>query len=272
MSFSRSLLDSLLAAAHAAWPAIAIPDDEFVRYVAARIPASRPLDEALAAVRGADLYLACASARRDPAAHAAIEALLAELRPAVGAVVKDDDAIAEVEQILRERLLYADPPKIADYAGTGDLLAWLRVVAVRTALGLRREQAREVALAEAVAGAMPLAHASPDPQLEHFKRVYRTELQEAFRAALRGLDDRDRGLLKHRYVHGANVDELARIYAVHRATAARWVARAEERLMVQTRKAMMQRLRIDRAELDSVIRLVQSQLDASFHELLSQAD
>jgi RNA polymerase sigma-70 factor (ECF subfamily) len=265
-------LAAIVTAARAAWPAIEIDADQLVRYLAARLPAGLPIDDALDRLRTDDLYLACGCAHGDAAAQVALDRLLGDIRPAVVAVAATSDAADDVAQTLRERLLFGEPPKIEDYAGTGDLVAWLRVVAVRTALGLRRDHKRDAGLGDAVATAAPLTYVTQDPQLEHLKRVYHAEFQESFRESLQTLDDRERGLLKHRYVHGANVDELSKIYAVHRATAARWVTRAEEKLHAATRKALMQRLRIDRSELDSVMRLLQSQLDASFHDLLSQAD
>jgi RNA polymerase sigma-70 factor (ECF subfamily) len=264
----ESRLAAIVAAARAAWPGIELADEEFLRHLAARLPVDRPIDDALGRLRTDDLYLACACARGDAAARTALDGLLAEIRSAVAAVAATSDTVDDVAQTLRERLLFGDPPGIVDYAGTGELVAWLRVVAVRTALGLRRGQLRDAAFGEAA----PSTYVTQDPQLEHLKRVYHAEFQEAFRESLQTLDARERGLLKHRYVHGANVDEIAKIYAIHRATAARWVGKAESKLHAATRKALMQRLRIDRSELDSVMRLLQSQLDASFHDLLSQSD
>ena len=148
----------------------------------------------------------------------------------------------------------------------------MRVVAVRSALGLRREQTHDAALADAMIAATPFSFISPDPQIEHLKRQYLAQFRAAFAESLQALDDRSRSLLKHRYLYGANVDEIAKIYAVHRATAARWVAKAEELLHASTRKALIRRLQIPQRELDSVMRLLQSQLDASLSDLLSQSD
>lgn len=59
------------------------------------------------------------------------------------------------------------------------------------------------------------------------------------------------------------IDEIAGIYRVHRATAARWLARIRERLYTGTRTELMQRLAVDPREFDSVMRLIRSRLDAS---------
>lgn len=255
-----------MAAARAAWPGIEVPDAAFAQFVAERITPERTLDQ----LHATDLYLACACALKDPAAQAAFEPLFAAVRSSVTAV--SADVVEEVEQTLRERLLYGDSPRITDYAGSGELVAWLRVVAVRTALGLRREQTREAALADAMIAATPLSFISPDPQIEHLKRQYLAQFRAAFAESLQLLDDRERSLLRHRYLYGANVDEIAKIYAVHRATAARWVAKAEDLLYSRTRKALIRRLQIPQRELDSVMRLLQSQLDASLSDLLSRSD
>lgn len=262
------LLDRALAEARAAWPGVSLPDDIAVRYFADRVPHDRPVLDALAWMRTSELYLACACTLGDPTAVLAIDRLLNEIAPAVAAVDRED--ARDVIQALRERLLVGTPAQIADYSGAGELQGWLRVVAVRSALSIRRKRNREVALDEAVAPRDGALDPTSDPHLAHLKRIYHAEFKDAFRESLAQLDDRDRSLLRHRYVYGANVDEIAQIYAVHRATAARWTAHAEQRLYAATRAALMSKLKIDRSELDSVMRLLHSQLDASLHGLLSR--
>jgi len=64
------------------------------------------------------------------------------------------------------------------------------------------------------------------------------------------------------------IDDLARIYGVHRATAARWVAAAHEAVLDGCKRALAERLGLSTSELDSIIALVQSQLDISVHRYL----
>src|SRR5262245_3991171 len=89
--------------------------------------------------RGSELYLAfaCSSGQR-----AAVRVLEQQyLRDAMRAVARVNGAkefTDEVQQMLSERLLVGPAPKIASFAGTGPLAAWLRVAAVRTALNLQK--------------------------------------------------------------------------------------------------------------------------------------
>jgi hypothetical protein len=56
---------------------------------------------------------------------------------------------------------------------------------------------------------------------------------------------------------------------VHRATAARWIAKLVEKLLEDTRARLQVALDLDASELDSVLRLIQSCLDASIGRALS---
>jgi RNA polymerase sigma-70 factor (ECF subfamily) len=61
-------LDTALELARAAWPALEVPPEEFARYLEARLD---PEADVLARLHVADLYLACACVRGQPAAIAA---------------------------------------------------------------------------------------------------------------------------------------------------------------------------------------------------------
>src|SRR5262249_59989500 len=66
-------LSQLLASAHAAWPDLEVPPEEFARYVALRLPLDTPLDQSLAALHVSDLYLACACSRANAKAVEAFD-------------------------------------------------------------------------------------------------------------------------------------------------------------------------------------------------------
>ncbi|HZN93802.1 MAG TPA: RNA polymerase subunit sigma-70, partial [Myxococcales bacterium] len=127
--------------ARAPWPGVALPADEFVSHVAERLPGERegaPVGEVLDGLRLSDLYLACACARRVPAADAALEReflsrlpglLRRQYSKAAGATI--DDAC----QAVREKLLLGNPPgqpHLLTYSGEGALMSWTRVIAART--------------------------------------------------------------------------------------------------------------------------------------------
>jgi RNA polymerase sigma-70 factor (ECF subfamily) len=63
------------------------------------------------------------------------------------------------------------------------------------------------------------------------------------------------------------IDQLAALYQVNRATTARWVAGARLSVVTKTRNHLVEQFGLDVAEVDSIIRLVRSQLDVSVREI-----
>jgi RNA polymerase sigma-70 factor (ECF subfamily) len=254
------------AAARAAWPGVHVPDDVFRAYVAARL-GDEPAREQVAAA----LWLACACARGDGAALRAFEAVhVPQMERAVARMRLRPEDVADVVQQLRQQLLAPGaggaPPRIAEYAGRGDLAGWLRVAAVRAALKKLRARKPEVDADDALLAARS---AGDDPELSYMKELYRRTFRESFAAALAGLDAREKNLLRQHFVDGLGVDELGRLHGVHRATAARWVQRARERLLDETRRQFMARARVSRRECESVLRLVRSRIDVTLGRLLA---
>ncbi|MCL4227840.1 MAG: sigma-70 family RNA polymerase sigma factor [Myxococcales bacterium] len=258
------------AAARQAWPALAEPPGFVAR-----------LAEALAGGGGAggrvhadDLYLACACAGGDPAALAAFDrAVLPQISGAVRRIDPSPDFADEVRQAVRARLLVGDagePPRIAGYAGRGPLVAWVRVAAVRLALALRDRRRREAPVAHAGDDVGDLA--ALDPELALLKARYAGELEEALRRAGQALTERERALLRLAFADGLNVDQVGDVYGVHRATAARWIARARERLFELTRDDLRARLALSPTEFDSVVRLVRSQVELTLTRFFGATD
>jgi len=99
--------------------------------------------------------------------------------------------------------------------------------------------------------------------LAELKAEYRTEFATALREAIGELSAEDRTLLRQQIVDELSIDEIGAAFGVHRATAARWLQRARGALVTHTRGRLAARLKVSVEEVDSVIRLVQSQLDAS---------
>ncbi|HEU4534192.1 MAG TPA: sigma factor-like helix-turn-helix DNA-binding protein [Polyangiaceae bacterium] len=271
-------LEALWAAARAAWPGLATPWEAFAPYLARRLPEAASLDEALAQVRVADLYLACACAREEPRALAAF----GELAGAdVAAVARRFDASGgagdELWQTVQAALFVAaagEGKKIERYGGRGSLRAWVSVVAAREALRLGRRLASERPVEEAAMTALAdeRAGGSDDGELDYLKGVYRAPVRRAFEESLAALSGRERSLLRYRYVEGLSSEELALTYKVHRVTVNRWLEAARHRLWADMRTRLRQSLRVGLDEVDSVLRLVQSRLELSLsHQLRSGA-
>ncbi|MBZ0236411.1 MAG: helix-turn-helix domain-containing protein, partial [Deltaproteobacteria bacterium] len=111
-----------------------------------------------------------------------------------------------------------------------------------------------------------------DPELALLKARYAGELEAALRRAGEALTERERALLRLAFVDGLNVDQVGDVYGVHRATAARWIARARTRVFELTRDDLRARLALTPTEFESVVRLVRSQVELSLTRLFGATD
>jgi RNA polymerase sigma-70 factor (ECF subfamily) len=254
-------LAGLLQAGKAAWPDLDVSLSELAEYLAGHEAGWMPPLE-----RAGDVYLACGCALRKPRALESLDGLLrATVARAVSRIDASPSFADLVAQDLRARLLVGDRPKISEYAGRAALGSWLKTAAVRAALNLRRakgDQAHEE---------VPSQLLGPtEPELDLVRARYRTDFEEAVREALKALPDRDRALLQASVGGGKSIDELGALYGVGRSTAARWLVAAREALAAETRRRLIERLRLTPAELDSVAAVVRSQIDVSIVRLLGE--
>lgn len=258
-----AVLHEITRAAQSAYPAIAVPAEAFIDYLRERLPAGVPRQVALREIHTADLYVACACARGDPEGLAAFDGCLHQLDGALRRLGIAADPIAEIKQDIRSWALVGDGlrPKILEFSGRGDLRAWLRVIAVRQALRRQQRARREVAMEDAEL--LDRIATGGSPELEHAKQVYRQAFREAFEHALHALSDRERTMLRQHYIDALSVDELGALYRTHRSTAARMIARARLQVLAQVRARMMAQLDVPSGELDSILRMIRSQIDIS---------
>jgi RNA polymerase sigma-70 factor (ECF subfamily) len=256
-------LESLIAAARAAWPGITLDAGAFVAYLAERWPAGVSLDAWLTDAHAGDLYLTCACAR---GAAGAIEAFdrvhLPPVRDYLAHTRPDDAFVEDVRQSLREKLFVGDRRKIEEYSGRGALGGWVRMLSVRAAIDLRRQRG------ERVPDLRDEQPAAIDPELGYLSQRYRREVEEAFRHALTLLDGEQRTLLRMHFVDAVTLDELARLKKLHRATIARRLALARKAILEETHRHLRQRLAVSNDELASLVRLVRSELQISVARLL----
>jgi RNA polymerase sigma-70 factor (ECF subfamily) len=237
--------------------------------MAERLSADAPV-RSLEAMHTDDLYIAGGCAAGDPAAFAAFEELCGSaLAAAIASARISPSDRADLAQIVRQRLLVAPEggvARIASYSARGSLHAWVRVVATREALRMRSRESPEVPAWDHEIETMIATE--DDAEIRYLKRHYREEFKAAFHAAVAALDARSRLLLRQHTVDGLGIDQLAALHGVHRATAARWIQAARQEVFSATQRELTQRLRLTKAELVSVIRLIQSQLDITLPELL----
>jgi RNA polymerase sigma-70 factor (ECF subfamily) len=253
---------AMLDVGRAAWPEVRLDPAQLAGFIAERL-AGPDLAAALASAPAADLVLAAACTAQEPTAHAAFDTVLTEVDAAGASTRSPKDLIDDVKQVIRVQLLVprdGKPPGIAGYRGKGPLRGWVRITATRELIRHQRKRARETPSDRPLDEALGDAG---DPLLSQLKAEYRTEFATALREAIAELDAEDRTLLRQQIVDQLSIDEIGAAFGVHRATAARWLQRARGALVTATRGRLAVRLKLSVDEIDSVIRLVQSQLDAS---------
>jgi RNA polymerase sigma-70 factor, ECF subfamily len=268
------ILRQLLTLCERTWPGLAVKEEDFIGDVAAAVRNSEGSPAAsLRDVKVSDLYLARACAAGDRAALAAFEShFLSDVRRHVRSVHTAARFVDDAVQRVREELFVArdgKPCKIAGYTGFGTLAGWIRVVAIRTALNMRRALWAPISL-DGEDAPSEVAATAPDPELDYLKARYRREFREAFAAALKLLSPQQRNALRIHHLDGMSLDETAAACRASRATVARWLAQARRQIIDDTHRLLGERLRLDAAEVDSVLRLVRSQLDISIHRYLAE--
>jgi RNA polymerase sigma-70 factor (ECF subfamily) len=258
-------LEEMWAKARAAWPAVTLTEEAFFSHVASRLPEAGTALDALARVRAADLYLACACAHGDVAAIRAFDTrYLVDLDAVARRFNYVAAGVDDVRQILHERFFLgteAERPRIHDYNGDGDLRNWTRVVIVRTFINLASRGSREVPTDDDWLFA--LVEGGEADEVQHLKRAYGEEVKAAFRQAVEELSFRDRAILRYAFVDDLPVHKIGEIYGVHRATVARWIGHARDRFAGHLRGELLSRLRVSESEIDSILRLTMSGVDIS---------
>jgi RNA polymerase sigma-70 factor, ECF subfamily len=280
-TFARSLLDHLggragadpaadlvseleggLRRARASWPGVHVDDDVFARELASRFAPEDDLRAALRSLSVDDVYLVVACASGDGAALAAFERVYVPMiRATLRGMGLSPTLTDETTQVMRDQLLVAVDgarARVLDYGGRGAFRAWLRPVAARTAQRLLRGERGTDVLRESMTAA-----ADDDLELGYLKRQYTPVFHESFREALAGIPAKDRLLLKQRLRHRLSLEDLASLYGVHEGTISRRVGVARDRLVSETRDAMMRRLNLGRPEVSSILRLIYSEIDVT---------
>jgi RNA polymerase sigma-70 factor (ECF subfamily) len=254
--------------ARAAHPQLGVDDVELMRFAGARIATPDPGAE-LERRNVEDLYLACACASGDrPALTTLEDVTLPIVTRGLARIAQSEDARAELLQTLREQMLVASDgePGIAGYDGRAPLAIWLRVCAAR--LGMRqaaRDQRNETLDDDHLD---QLAPGVPDPELAYLQQHYGAQFRAAFGEAVQTLAPRERNLLRHAVIDGLSIDQIAAIYHVHRATAARQLKQTRDTLIATTRERMRLALGIGETELDSIFRVLVSMADVTLREIL----
>jgi RNA polymerase sigma-70 factor (ECF subfamily) len=102
-----------------------------------------------------------------------------------------------------------------------------------------------------------------NPELNYLKARYRETVTQSIVSALTQLGDREKVLLRLHLCERLSIDRLGVIYSVNRATAARWLAAARAALLQHTRAEIQRRMGVTDRECDSILNLVQGEVDVS---------
>jgi RNA polymerase sigma-70 factor (ECF subfamily) len=213
-----------------------------------------------------ELVLAQACERGDTEALAEFRvAYFVPLEPALARMGLDSARRDDVWQALAIRLFVGDPPKIMTYAGRGQLHGLVKVAATRLALdALERERHHT---SDDWLECMPGSRS--DPELHWMRAEQRASIKEEVERAISALPTRDRALLRLTLIERVGIDAIARIYRMHRSTAARWIVRVRDELATRVQAQLGARWSVPPGDLHQLAFAVDSQLDLSLDRLLS---
>jgi RNA polymerase sigma-70 factor, ECF subfamily len=244
-------LDAAIEGARTAWPELAVPEQVFLEYLAAKIGALGAPDD-YRKLHTTDLALACACVQRCPRAFDSFtNRYRATMKRAMARGGVSGPEADELWSVLRERLFFGREPRVAKYSGRGALSGWTRAVARNAAVNQNEAAHRHVELDEI----LDTPDAQVDPEMRYLRSVYSAEFRTSLSRAFKSLSSRDRALLRQHHVDGWTVDDLGKHYGVHRATAADWLARTREVVARDVRKDLAARLSLCSRELESVLRI-----------------
>ena len=270
-------LEGLFHDAQRAWPGIALSLERFAEGMST---VASEGDVTTGHIHSNDLYLALGCLERDAAALAHLEGdILHRVRPSVDRIPKGLMTTDDVLQATLEKLVVgspaapgnpATPPKLTQYTGRGPLVGWVRVVAVREALGSRRRDKSEAARDEA---AYIVNAGTPAVSLELglLRQTHAADFREAVQESLRRLTPEQRSLLRFHVVEGLTIDQLAPMLGIHRATAARRLAKARSDALEQTQALLREKLGLSESEASSLCVALAADVDVSIGRALSEA-
>ncbi|MBL8910180.1 MAG: hypothetical protein JNM17_05675 [Archangium sp.] len=251
-----------------AWPAIDVSLERFSKHVEAVSPPTLDLD-ALAKLSGEGLTLSAACLDQQPAAMSIFESVyLAPLSRVLAKLDGGSEVANDVLQRLRAQFFAPSPTGRSSffaYSGAGAFAVWLKVIAVREAQKMRRGAVATNTVSDDSLSVMPTPEA--DPELRFMKLQHRAHFKVCFQEALSALGKRERSVLRMSLVEGLSIDDIGKVYDVHRATAARWLTSAREQLVRDCRVKLAERLGVSETELDELMGSVQSNLSISLGQL-----
>jgi RNA polymerase sigma-70 factor (ECF subfamily) len=245
------------ARGQARWPSLSLLPDDFRKHCA-----RLGLDDPQLAARAEDLFLVAAVLEQVPGAMAHFDECLRIAASVVARVDRAPNFIDDVTQELRVKLLTGDDAKLWTYSGMGALVDWLRVIATRVALNIKRSDRLQADddLPEAVLAGQEAAQ---------FRHWYLADLHHALEIGFRRLTARERNLLRLHFIDGLNIERIGIVYRVNRATIARWLVAIRTRLFKDVREELATKHGLDTADVKSLYRIMEHDVHVTMSRILA---
>lgn len=239
------------------WPSLEVTETSFTARLAAVLESASPSPTTIEAIRPTEQMLVVACLERRPGAIVAFERYAFGLVPSVAHRFASVLTADELLQRVRAKVLTPapeEPPLLARFSGVTSLERWIRIVAVRLGLDAARSSQRRHTRERTLPDALP----QRDPEFYWMRQLYTQNFERILCECLVALPVRDRNLLKAQIVHGMSLDEMARVWSVHRATVARWLRAARLGLLGSVRTGLQVQAGLSESEVDSVLNLIRS--------------
>jgi len=222
-----------------------------------------------AGINAADLLLAFATLKQDPVATKELDRRL--VRAVRGVIGRFEGLqLEEVQQQVRQRVLVGEGsggPRLAKYTGRGAIMAWLKAVATSMAIDESRRLRPERHGNEDELVATASTEAGPEAKL--LNEQQKVHFNAAFREALTTLTPQERTVMRMKFVDDLAIEDIGKAFAVHRTTAMRWLDKAQQQVMAETRKVLGKRLGMGSRDVDSLLRALQPSINERISRLLA---
>ena len=110
-----------------------------------------------------------------------------------------------------------------------------------------------------------------DPELELIKAEYGARFKRAIEEGLRALPEESRRDVRRYYFEAMGVEAMAEADGVAASTISRRLAKARALLLKETRAILERKLAVSAKELDSILRLIRTQLEITRGALAEKA-
>lgn len=288
-SLDEKYLEAALDDARARWPGVVVAPDVFFEALRAAVAereaealgdggasddtAFTAAEKDLTLPCSADVYLVLACLARQPEAIAAFErVVMVSIRASIERAATEHADADDALQTTREKLLVGaapEGPKLAQYAGRGPLASWVRVVAMRELLMVQRKARRHAThRANDDTAVVTTGATAASVEMAMLRGVHGEAFRDAVQHAMRTLSVEQRTVLRFHLRDGLGIDAIAPMLGVHRATAARKLARAREDVLTATRAILNERHGLTTSEARSLCLALVNEIDVSVARFL----